>query len=841
MLSATASVAEASRVWMGSPFGHLVLSLLAGLSTQVRDLIENAFRDPSGCLRILCATSTLATGVNLPARTVIFRDTQDPGKYIPGSNLRNVAHYAATRYDTTSYKQMAGRAGRAGKETHGEVIIIADPEDKLQAPVQASVAAGMSAARAGIGAGSSAASNSGFRSGAAAGAPTSAASVAAAALVRHSTSTGVQITQHPAVTAALVESKQLLEQRRRDRLLEEELARAAALAAAAVTDDDNDNDDGKEGEGYDGYGGDTGGTAAAAYIASETGGGVGIPGDPQAAAGDPLPASIHLQSPSPPAMSIPAAASGCPLVYAAYHMMSGKMNHIRSVMGPGDGQLRLGARQSSGGLDGGAPKEAVNRDAMEVDAAVVVPAGAGTTSASSSAAAVVPPSASDGDAPTASTPASHIAPLRLAVLDLICCEFLTNDDVGMLATATKHTLWFNQRLGLALDAGLPFATAVDAVTNEGVELMQDAIAYLVEEKFVQATAATASTSVPAATSTASPAAALAQPPPVSSLRPTQLGLAAFRSSMPPSESLECVKELEAVRAQGLMLDDELHLVFLCMPRRGNEIGEVLGHGNTAPEIRASHFRELWLDRDSPGCRLALRLGIALTPGQRSTASKVTQGRFVVALMLRSLINEEDVSEVARQWGVDTGRLQEKQRAAGMFAQQVKMLCRELHWDDLHTVLKGFAPRLDFGVQPDIVPLMAIDTLTPQRARALFDAGYRTVRHIAEVSSDRIDRVAQILGKHRLHNRASAAVSARLLHHYRIAAAVLVDKARELVRDEDNNLKPAGSAGHGVVRGSQNSGADSDDDENVGLAAHAASNINRGAERWTNKRQEMFGY
>ncbi len=83
----------------------------AGLHRRQRSCIEDGFR--AGSVSIICCTPTLAMGLDLPAFRVVIRDVKRFG----GRGMQDIP--------VLEYEQMAGRAGRPGKESFGEAVLVA--------------------------------------------------------------------------------------------------------------------------------------------------------------------------------------------------------------------------------------------------------------------------------------------------------------------------------------------------------------------------------------------------------------------------------------------------------------------------------------------------------------------------------------------------------------------------------------------------------------------------------------------------------------------------------------------------------------------------------------------
>ncbi|HEU4423034.1 MAG TPA: DUF3516 domain-containing protein [Pilimelia sp.] len=89
----------------------------AGMLPRYRRLVETLAQ--AGLLKVICGTDTLGVGINIPIRTVLFTALS---KY-DGSKVRLL--------QAREFHQIAGRAGRAGYDTLGTVVVQA-PEHVIE-------------------------------------------------------------------------------------------------------------------------------------------------------------------------------------------------------------------------------------------------------------------------------------------------------------------------------------------------------------------------------------------------------------------------------------------------------------------------------------------------------------------------------------------------------------------------------------------------------------------------------------------------------------------------------------------------------------------------------------
>lgn len=108
----------------------------SGLTNDEKQIVEKGYR--TGALFVLVATSTLSTGINLPAKAVIFK----------------TPYVALNLMDSAKYKQMSGRAGRTGFDSSGDSIMVCTNAQQLKycrevllQPFQAKLSSAMNGSR----------------------------------------------------------------------------------------------------------------------------------------------------------------------------------------------------------------------------------------------------------------------------------------------------------------------------------------------------------------------------------------------------------------------------------------------------------------------------------------------------------------------------------------------------------------------------------------------------------------------------------------------------------------------------------------------------------------------
>ncbi|MFX0009090.1 MAG: DEAD/DEAH box helicase [Candidatus Hermodarchaeota archaeon] len=107
----------------------------AGLLPRERKLIEDAYR--KHIIKVICSTTTLSAGVNLPSRVVIVKDFK---KYVTsGHNIKNFSGYYENGdgfsyfipFSANAIFQMLGRAGRPGLDNEGfGYLLVNDLDEK---------------------------------------------------------------------------------------------------------------------------------------------------------------------------------------------------------------------------------------------------------------------------------------------------------------------------------------------------------------------------------------------------------------------------------------------------------------------------------------------------------------------------------------------------------------------------------------------------------------------------------------------------------------------------------------------------------------------------------------
>ncbi|XP_068561463.1 helicase POLQ-like isoform X3 [Cebidichthys violaceus] len=258
-----------------------------------------------------------------------------------------------------------------------------------------------------------------------------------------------------------------------------------------------------------------------------------------------------------------------------------------------------------------------------------------------------------------------------------------------------------------------------------------------------------------------------------SLQVTKLGRATFKGSVDLTYSDVLYKDLSK-GLEGLLLNSCLHLVYLVTPY------------DMITQCRPDwmvFFRQFTL-LTAAEQKMSAAVGVPESfiarkaAGQtvRKTVNMEVVGRMYLALVLFSLLKETNLWSVADRFQLSRGFIQSLLSSSSAFCSCVLHFTEELEelWP-FRALLTELTRRLSYCVTSELIPLMEVSGVMESRAKQLYNAGYRTLTHLANADPSVLCDTIENLFKKRANQ---IVASAKMLLNER--ASALQEEADELL-------------------------------------------------------------
>ncbi|XP_051822196.1 helicase POLQ-like [Antechinus flavipes] len=259
------------------------------------------------------------------------------------------------------------------------------------------------------------------------------------------------------------------------------------------------------------------------------------------------------------------------------------------------------------------------------------------------------------------------------------------------------------------------------------------------------------------------------------LQITKLGQASLKGTLDLAYCGTLYKDLKK-GLEGLVLESYLHLIYL-----------------TTPYDMVSQCRPDWMiylrqfdHLNSAEQKVAAIVGVSESfitkkaSGQaiKKEVDKNIVNRLYLSLVLFTLLKETNVWRVSEKFNMSRGYVQNLLSGAASFCSCVLHFCEELEefWV-YRALLTELTKKLSYCVKADLVPLMEITGVLESRAKQLYDAGYKTVAHLANADPEVLIRTINHLSRRQAKQIVS---SAKML---------LNEKAEALQEEVEDLLRP----------------------------------------------------
>ncbi|XP_040093179.1 helicase POLQ-like isoform X2 [Oryx dammah] len=257
-------------------------------------------------------------------------------------------------------------------------------------------------------------------------------------------------------------------------------------------------------------------------------------------------------------------------------------------------------------------------------------------------------------------------------------------------------------------------------------------------------------------------------------RITKLGRASFKGTIDLAYCDILYRDLKK-GLEGLMLESFLHLIYLTTPydmasqcdpdwmiyfRQFNQLSPA--EQNVAALVGVS---ENYIGKKASGQAI------------RKKVDKNIVNRLYLSFILYTLLKETNVWSVSEKFNMPRGYIQSLLSAAAAFSSCVLHFCEELEEFWVYRALLGeLTKKLTYCVKAELIPLMEVTGVLEGRARQLYNAGYKSLTHLANANPEVLIRTIDHLSRRQAKQIVS---SAKMLLHEK--AEALQEEVEELLR------------------------------------------------------------
>ncbi|XP_040412438.1 helicase POLQ-like isoform X2 [Cygnus olor] len=235
---------------------------------------------------------------------------------------------------------------------------------------------------------------------------------------------------------------------------------------------------------------------------------------------------------------------------------------------------------------------------------------------------------------------------------------------------------------------------------------------------------------------------------------TRLGKAAYKGSIDLSYCNLLYKELKK-GLEGLVLESSLHLLYLATPY------DMVSNCSPNWMIYLRQFNQLSAAEqtvaDMVGVPESFIAKKASGQAIRKNVDSASVNRLYLTFILYTLLKETNIWSVSEKFNLSRGYVQNLLTSAASFASCVLHFCEELEEFWVYkALLTELTKHLTYCVKTELIPLMEVAGVLEARANQLYNAGYKTLAHLANANPETLVKMIEHLSRRQAKQIVSSA-------------------------------------------------------------------------------------